>query len=395
MEGHTLSDDTISLFTELLLDLEITKTIIEQQIQKDFEKEYDKFLKENEKLAKENNNWKQELERLKNTYYIESQALDTIKAQFSGIQKTMQNKIEQLQNEFSTVYGEQLAISNLLLPQLATATSSPNNMQRVFAQLQSIIGESLLSFNDFKYQLNNNLIIFKGNDENGALAATVLTAVILGEPIIIYGNSSFELAQCIAKTIASEQTLTVLPEIETFSLNELHHQYSHFSMSEVVKALIIHNPHTTAALYSLPTFFKQNKWVEDMLTPDVTFITIDSIEEATTFIERMPNIPLINSVDYISRFMNKRNFKALQSGQLTLGQLEISVIEENPIVIRRDFREWIEDVKDLDVEIPHQLVEWLNQLKEFVSEDELYEWCYIIFQNSIKIKQKDLIGAGV
>ena len=132
-----------------------------------------------------------------------------------------------------------------------------------------------------------------------------------------------------------------------------------------------------------------------MLTPDLTFITIDSIEEATPFIERMPYVPLINSVDYISRFMNKRNFKALQSGQVTLGQLEISVIEENSIVIRRDFREWIEDVKDLDVEIPFQLVEWLNQLKEFISEDELYEWCFKIFQNAIKIKENDLIGVGV
>lgn len=307
----------------------------------------------------------------------------------------MHSKIEQLQSHFANVYAEQLALSNLPALQQAAAISVSTTAatQRGFAQLQSILGKSLSSINDFINILNGNLAIFRGNDEDDTLSATILTAIILGEPIIVFGNNSFELAKCVAKTIACEQTLTVIPEIETFTLNELHQQYSQFSMIEAVKALVIHNPHTTAALYSLPTYFKQNKWgdKDEMILPDLTIITIDSLEEALPFIEKMPYAPLINSIDYMSRFMNKRNFKALQAGQLMLEQVEEFIIEEESLAIRREFREWIEDFKDLDVEIPYQLVEWLHQLNAFVSDKKLlFKWCYTIFRKAIK--QCDAVG---
>ncbi|WP_411738908.1 hypothetical protein [Peribacillus sp. S4] len=394
MQGHTLNQEEITLFTELVLELDVTKTIIEQRVQQGFEDKYENFLKENAKLVKENNVRKQELDNIKSAYINEFKALETIKYQYSEIKNTMHDKIKHLKSNFASVYAEQMALSNLPTQPMA-AISVPNSAQLGFAQFQSILGKSLSSVSDFSNLLNGNLSIFKGNDEKGTLSATILSAIILREPIIIFGASSFELAKCIAKTIACEQMVTVIPEIETFSLNQLNQQYTQFTRNEAVKALVIHNPHTTAALYSLPVYFKQNKWVDEVM-PDLTIITIDSLDEALPFIEKMPYAPLINSMDYMSRFMNRRNFRALQSGQLMLEQIEGSVVEEDSISIRREFREWIEDYKDRDVEIPYQLVEWLNQLSSFVSDDEIFEWCYTVFKNAINIRQNDdVVGVEV
>jgi hypothetical protein len=394
MQGHTLKDEVIALFSELVLELDVTKTIIKQRVQQSFEDEYDNFIKANAKLVKENNARKQELDKIKSAFINESKALETIKNQYSEIQKTIHNKIEHLQSNFASVYAEQMALSNLPFQPMA-AISTHNNAPLGYAHLQSILGKSLLSVSDFSNLLNNNLSIFKGNDDKGTLAATILTAVLLREPIIIFGESSFELANCIAKTIACEQMLTVIPEIETFTLNQLNQHYTQFTREEAVKALVIHNPHTTAALYSLPVYFKQNKWVEEIIMPDLSFITIDSLDEAQPFIDKMPYAPLINSMDYMSRFMNRRNFRSLQPGQLMLAKIEASAVEEDSVSIRREFREWIEDYKSHDVEIPYQLVEWLNQLSSFVSDDELFGWCYKVFKNAFKLHQNDIVGVNV
>ncbi|MBH0166754.1 hypothetical protein IHV12_17675 [Fictibacillus sp. 7GRE50] len=391
MKGHTLKDEEISVFTELILELDITKSIIDKRVKELFENEYNKFLKANAKLEKENNKKKQELEKLKNAYVNESKVLENLKSNITEIEKIMHDKIERLRNNFASVYAEQLAISNI--PNYSMATfSSVNSTQLSYAQFQSNLGKSLMSVSDFKELLNNNLAIFKGNDENGTLAATISTAVILHEPIIIFGESSFELSKCIAKTISSEQMLTVIPEIETFSLTQLNHEYARFTRNEAVKTLIIHNPHTTAALYTLPVHFKQNKWIEELIIPDLVFITIDSIEEANALIEKMPHAPIINSMDYMSRFMTRHNFNSLQPGQLMLEKVNESVVVENSISIRRDFREWIEDNEGIDVNVPNQLIGWLNYLQFFISEEELFEWCYKVFKNSLKLNQNNEVG---
>lgn len=389
MSSNTLTDEVIKSFTKLVMDLEATKKIIGQQTQRAFEREYGDFLKENEKLIKECDTRRLELEKIKEIYKGNAQALELSKSNFLEFEKTMEDKIKQLQNKFSEVYVEQLTLSNFPYLQSVSSIPDPNSVLSGYAQHQSSVGESLLNFNDFKNLLNTNLAIFKGNDETGVLAATIFTSIILGEPVIIFGDSSFELAQCITKTLACKQTISIIPEIENFSLNDLHHQYTQYSMTEDVKALIIHNPHTTAGLYSLPTYFKQNKWTGDTLLPELILITIDSIEESAPFINRMLYKPLINSEDYMSRFINKRNIKTIQTGQITLSKVEMAMIEEDSVSIRREFREWIEDNKDLDVEIPYQLLEWLNQISKFVNDVEFFEWSYKMFRNSIDIKKNN------
>ncbi|MGE6755529.1 hypothetical protein ACQKFO_19110 [Rossellomorea sp. NPDC071047] len=381
MESHTLTNVEVALFEELVLDLEVTKEAIEKRVKELFELEYQEFLKNNKDLLREKNIETQKLENLKRNYNKKSQELQRIEKQYTDLKETMEQKIVDLQDDFTSIYAEKL--TQLKLP--ATIDSPINNItNRGFANFQSISGITLSDHSEFSNLLNENLSRFRGNDKNGTLAATATSAVILGEPIIIIGENSFDLAKCISLTIACEQMLTVIPEIETFTLNEMIQQYSNFTMEDIVKSLIIHNPHSTGALYSLPALFKQNKWIDDPFLPNLTIISIDSLEEGLPFIKNMPYAPLINSKDYVSCFVNKTNFKALQSGQIKLEYLEQNVTNQNTLSIRREFREWIEDYKGKDSEVPYQIVEWLNQLNTLTSKNELFEWSYRIFGGALK-----------
>ena len=109
----------------------------------------------------------------------------------------------------------------------------------------------------------------------------------------------------------------------------------------------------------------------------------------------MPHVPLIKASDYMNRFINRRHFNMVQPGQLKLEELEDSISQIESVSIRRQFKEWIEDVEGIDAEIPHQLVDWLNKIGEFVSNDDLFEWCYSIFKYAIKIKDQEALGVEV
>lgn len=395
MENNTIPNEIVESFTKLLLDLQITNEIITEQTNIAFKKEYEKFLKENERLTKECNKKKQELNLLNENYSKTSQALEFAEFQYAEFEKKMQDKIKQLKNNFSTIYADQLMLSTF--PQLSVTTAAPviNKTLQGFNQFQSIIGKKLMDFEDFSNELNKNLSIFKGHDHNKILAATVFTAITLEEPIIIYGENSFELAQCIAKTVASEQTLSIIPEIDKFSLDDIYNQYKQYSNEDKVKSLIIHNPHLTSGLYSLPTYFRQSKWTTEMLSPNLIMITIDSIDEANTFVSKMLYRPLINSNDYISRFINKRNIKNIRPCQMQIETIKNATLDDFSVTVRRDFREWIEDNQDVDVEIPYQLIEWLNQLSEFVEKDIIYEASYKMFAKALVLKDKRKHEVGV
>lgn len=388
MESHTLNGEEISYFNELILDLDVTKKLVENRVNHLFEDEYEQFLKKHDELVKDNNIQEQKLKTLSANYSEKLKNLKNSEKQYTELEDALQQKIKQLKDSFTSVYAEQLASSNL--PDISSQRFI-DSVRSGFAHYQSISGKTISNLDDFFNLLNENLKDFRGNDERGTLAATVVSAVILGEPLIIFGESSFELAKCITSTIACEQIVTVIPEVETFSLNELDQHITHFTSLDLVKALIIHNPHLTAALYSLPTYLKQNKWMEQSNMPNLTIISIDSLDEALPFIERMPYIPLIKSTDFLTCF-NRRKVKSIQFGQLELRLIDEHAIEQNQVAIRRNFREWIEDNKDLESKIPYPLDDWLNQLNEFITEEKLFEWCFSIFQKSIKIIEKEKVG---
>lgn len=395
MQSNTLDTDTVKLFSKLLLDLDITMEIIKEQTEQKFNGEYEKFIKQNEQLIKSYEKQKMELHSLEERYIKISRACEQAELNYQSLEKNMKKKIKQLQNNFSDVYAEQLALSGYSYLPSSTMISHSSKTLQGFVQYQSSAGIKIKDFSDFDKILQESLSSFKGEGSINVLAAIIFSAILLEEPIIIYGDYSYELAQCIAKTITCEETLSVIPEIDHFSLDELNQQFTNYSKMSDVKSLIIHNPHTTTGLYSLPAYLKQNKWISNEFAPNLIIITIDSLEEAETFIEKMLYKPLINSNDYMKRSMNKQNIKLIQPGQMVLEVANELALEEYSIGIRRDFREWIEDTFDEDLKVSYQLVEWLNQLGTFLDKDVLFQETYKIFANSIKLNGKSKHEVGV
>lgn len=393
-ESNTLSAEIVEQFSKLILDLELTQAIIHNETKKAFENEYDTFLKKHEQLIKECELRKQELQAIEKRYSQINQALEIVQSSYMSLEQNIQSKIEKLHQNFSDAYAEQLALNAFPNIQSSNIVSKVNSMNG-YIQFQSTVGQRLYDFSTFSEALNNNLSCFKGNDDQRVLASIVNAAVLLEEPIIIYGEHCFELAQCIAKTISCEQTISIIPEIDRFSLDELHHQYTNYSSVDDVKSLIIHNPHTTEGLYSLPSYFKHNKWIEAELIPNLIIITIDSLEDAKIFLDQIVYKPLINSADYISRFTNKRMIRSLQAAQMALDIFKNYDVEEYSVSIRRSFREWIEDNEDTDKSIPYQLVGWLNLLNVFLEEEILYKVSYTLFKNSLSNKDENGHGVGV
>jgi hypothetical protein len=208
---------------------------------------------------------------------------------------------------------------------------------------------------------------------------------MLNEPILLYGKRSHELAKLIAYSISSHQTVVLIPELETSSLNDIYNQYKNFEDASTIKSVLIHDPYTTSALYSLPTFFKEQKWSQESANPDLTIITISTLNEAKEFIDKMPSSPLISADDYIKSSITPYKKKNLQASSLLLSALEDYDIKEESRVLRKRFKEWVDDELDYDIEIPIELTSWLNQFNMFSKEEnEIYEWVYEVFKNTCK-----------
>ncbi len=388
IESHTLDGDTTLLYIKLFLELEASQNIISQRVKNLFETEYEKFTQQNEKLLKQITVYQQQLQEIEKQTVVKETALTLANAQLNTIHETMSQKIRDMQIDFAQVYAEQLATTALPVAQLAVPPTKVPISKVAFAKWNSLEGKNITDLNEFANLLERNLSIFRGNDEEGTLAATVFSAVLLGEPILIYGEYSLELAKCIAKTISCTQTLTLIPELETFTLTELQSQYCYFTSVDAIKSLIIHNPHVTSALYSLPTYLKEQKWHDEELIPNLTIITLESLAEAMAFVKKMPNSPLIDSAMYMKRSVHRQSFKALTAGQLDLRSLGDAITDDTSFAIRRQFREWIEDTKDVEVEIPIAFVTWLQQLSSFLEmEEQLFEWVYKVFKQSIQLSE--------
>ena len=392
MQSNTLEHETVESFTKLLFDLQITEQIVNERTSLKFNQEYEKFLKLNKQLIKECTERKLELNNLEEKYLKTTRNLEMAEVRYSEFEKIMNDKIYSLKNNFAMNYADQLILSKFpnILP--SSENPIPDDSSQSFIKYQSIVGTKINDFLDFTNKLKNNLANFKGVGNPEVLASIVVTAILLEEPIIIYGNTSYELAQCISKTIACEQTISIIPEIDKFSLNDLNKFHNYYGESELINSLIIHNPHLTSALYSLPAYLNQNKWTSETSISNLILITIDSFEEANLFIEKMLDKPIINSADYMSHFINKRNIRTIQPSQMKLETLEVDSLDEYSTAVRRYFREWIEDNRDMDIKIPYGLVEWINQLGEFIEED-LYETIYNLFNHllvSKDYKQNDV-----
>lgn len=382
IESQTLDKEVTEEYLKLLLNLDVTKQSIQRQVDERFKAEYTKFFEENKKMIKEVRSLKEQDLKVKEELHKKNLKLQFIKEELSEVKNTMDFEITKLKEKFSEEYVKQLKEASLPAIVQSCNLQNSNNGKELFAVWQSIEGIKLDNIEGFKINFQHNINEFKGSNSE-KLATTILSAVMLNEPILLHGKGSQELAKLITHSISSLQTLVLIPELETTSLNDIHNQYMKFEDTNTIKSLVIHDPHTTSALYSLPTFFREQKWGHEGITPNLTIITLSTLDEAREFIGKMSSSPLIAAGDYIKSTITPYKLRNLQASSLLLNALEECEIKEESRVLRKRFREWVEDEHGFDIEIPIELTSWLNQLTIFFEEEnELYDWIYKVFRTS-------------
>lgn len=389
IENQTLDRETTEEYLELFSELEISKGLIKSRVEEQFSTEYNKFQEKNKKLIKEVKNMEEHVTDLDKELNSKELKLKSITETMSSIKENMEKDIVLLKEKFVEEYIKQLKEAELPTTVKADNTQKSTGAKELFSLWQSIEGTKLESIETFKATLQKSIGEFKGND-SGKLAETIITAIMLNEPILLYGKGSHELAKVITYNLSSNQTLVLIPELETISLSDIQKQYSEFEASSTIKSLIIHDPHTTSALYSLPTFLKEQKWAQGNIGPDLTIITLSTVEEAQEFIDRIPNSPLIEANKYMKSAVTPFKLRRLYPSSLDLNVLEECYVEEESSVHRRRFIEWIEDEHDLELKVPVELTSWFNQLMEFTEdENEMFEWVYENFKHLCIEKVED------
>lgn len=381
IKNHTLDEETTEEYLKLFSELEISKNLINSRVVEQLSSEYDRFQEKNKKLIKEVTKMEEHVQNLDKELNSKKVKLKSITEKSSAIKENMEKEIVFLKEKFVEEYVKQLKEAELPTIVKADNIQKTTGGKELFTLWQTIEGTNLGSIEKFKEKLQKSINEFKGNDSE-KLAETILTAIMLNEPILLYGKGSHELAKVITYNLSSSQTLILIPELETVSLSDIHKHYTEFEASSTIKSLIIHEPHTTSALYSLPIFFKEQKWAQENKGPDLTIITLSTIEEAKEFIDRIPNSPLIAANKYMKSAVTPFKLRKLYPSSLELNVLEECYVKEESSVQRRRFIEWIEDEYDLDLKVPLELMSWLNQLTVFnEDENEMFEWIYENFKH--------------
>lgn len=361
IDNQTLDEKLLKQYTDQLLSLELTKTIIEQNTSQRFSEEYNKFVKENKNLINETKSnrilFNESLTKLNDT---ERKLADAQKL-LNTIKQTFHEKIEELQNDYSKVYANEL-LNASIGPQPITQTLPAQKVQGMYNNFSSEEGIHYKSLDEVFDGLKMNLRKFKARDPKNILPATILSAILLEQPLIITGKYSLELAQCIAYSFASEETLIVIPELESFGLNQLEALFEKYKCEQNVKTLILHNVHLTSAQYSLPIYLKQLKWSQNSLNPNLCILTLEQENDINELLGTMGSVPIIDSEEFILSSIRKSQVQQLIAGQLILGDIELYFEFDEIRGISKEFIEWYLDNNEEidDIELTIELTDWLQ-----------------------------------
>lgn len=386
MEHREFEEEMITEFTAQLIQLPIVKEIISEQTKNAFENEYNSFIENNNELILENKTLENKLIEIQKEVALKENILNNRVNQLEIFEESMKEKTEQIMSNIYSVYIEQTLNAGLPLLTKSEVTAVSSITESIFSNKQSDLNNKpLQDFEDVKNMIRQNLEYVKGKDQEGTLTATVIAASVINEPIIVYGSNSFDFAQLIAKSVASEEIITFIPEIETFNLQNLHEKFIQYNSLENAKAFIVHDPHLTTAVYSLPTYLKQMRWTNTTLMPSLIIISIDDLEDAKSFVEKMPKSPLINADDYFNRYLTAEEVRKISSGQMKINNFEDST-DLDSLSIKNKFMSWVSENEEIEVnpKRSNALIPWLNYMDMLVSKESLFEWIYKVFMNVIE-----------
>ncbi|MEK4230575.1 hypothetical protein [Solibacillus sp. FSL H8-0538] len=373
IDNKTLDDGFQKHYTTQLLSLELTQTIIEHNTSQKFKDEYNKFAKENKLLLDEIKSNHSLLSQKARELNETEEKLSNTQKLLSTIEQTFHQKIERLQNDYTTVYANELLKSSIEF-QPRIQNSRQQSEYAMYFDFSSEKGFQHNSLEDVIDILKLNLKIFNARDSKKALSSTIISAIMRELPLIITGKYSLELANCLSKTISSEEVLTVIPELESFGVKALESLFYQYTDEENVKSLIFHNIHLTTAQYSLPMYFKQLKWSKNNLTPNLWMLTLDKEDDANELLSTLGEVPVINSEQFIQSSIRKKQVQELTMGQLNLKNLDLFIKFEDIRGLEKDFIEWYlaNNEKIEDLELTTDLVEWLYYYTNIIGVDDGY-----------------------
>ena len=375
IDNQNLDEGFLKKYTDQLLSLELTKIIIEQNTSRKFDEEYNKFVKENKSLINETKSNRILFNECSNKLNDTEMKLANAQQLLNTIEQTFHQKIQELQTDYSKVYANELSNSPIALQPKTECLTIPSE-QGIYNKFSSKKGVHFQSLEDVFEGLKVNLRKFKTRDPKNILATTIISAILLEQPLIIRGRYSLELAQCLAYTIASEETLTVIPELESFGLNQLESLFKQYECEQDVKALILHNVHLTSAQYSLPVFLKKLKWSQNSMNPDLYILTMENENDVKELLRTMGEVPIIDSEEFIKSAIRKSQVHQLSAGQLINEKIESYFEFDEVRGISKEFRNWYLDnnteIEIDELELTMELTEWLQCYVNILGSDDGY-----------------------
>ncbi|MED3804477.1 hypothetical protein P4562_21490 [Lysinibacillus xylanilyticus] len=373
IDNQALDEGFLKKYTNQLFSLELTKTIIEQNTSRKFDEEYNKFVKENKSLINETKSNKILFNECSNKLNDTEMRLANAQKLLNTIEQTFHQKIQELQTDYSKVYANELLNAPIAL-QTKVQNLTNISVQGIYNNFSSEKGTHFQSLEDVFEGLKVNLKKFKARDPKNILPATIISAILLEQPLVITGKYSLELAQCLTYTIASEETLVVIPELESFGLNQLESLFKQYECEQNVKTLILHNVHLTSAQYTLPVYLKQLKWLQNSMNPNLQILTIENENDAEELLSTMGEIPIIDSEEFILSSIRKSQVQQLSAGQLITEDIE-SYLEFNDVRgIYKEFINWyLDNNTEIDeLELTMELTEWLQYYTNILGSDDGY-----------------------
>lgn len=377
---HTLDEAFMEEIQKNLFELPYMRSYIEQELEsqkrqyrKQLEEDLRKLLKQVKELKKESDRLNQELDNKRR----EKERLEETVRQ---LQTKSEEKIAEIQSNVIDVFVNQLTLRGLAFSEIASALS--HTSERISAEpvLYALTIDRRVpvytKLEDFWTCLEQNI----HTHDYQLLAQTIVCAIALDTPILITGMRALELSQLLALCAAANETLTILPEINSFSLVGLAEQFKVYNHSQEVKALILHNAHLTSAECSLPAFLKLKRWFNVSMVPDLVLLSIDQPETAEEFMDKFPLSPVLEADFLMKRMMHRPFIPPEACGQLmltTLDELSVDGMKGE----REAFEEWVLDKHGLEPEPwPKEFDDWLGFLSLVDSRpEERFQWMWRMF----------------
>ena len=381
LKSHTLDETLMEDVQKTVFNLPYVQSHIKKELES-YQLRYRKqFEEEHRELSGQVKQLKADRDRITRELDVKRKEKDRLEQSIQQLQAKTEEKIAEIQSNVLEVFINQLTLKGLAFSEISSALSRSSGRisaePSLYALTLNLRAPVYDKLEDFWAGLEQQIRI----PEYRLLAQTIACAVAIDSPIVITGKRSLELAQLLAQSVAANETITVLPEVHSFSLEGLVEKFKSYQHEQAVKALILHNAHLTSAEFSLPAFLTLKRWSNESMVPDLVILSIDEPETATEFLNKFQLPPVLDADSLIKKPVPKRFDRTEGCGQLMLTMIDKMSVE-GVTGEREAFEEWLLDKHGLELNPwPKQFDDWLVFLSLADSRQAvLFQWMWRMFE---------------